>query len=548
MKTKKLHLSFWLTFIFVLSSTNPLLAQSPMKFSFQAVVRNASNQLVANQNVGVRISIISVVMGSQNPEYVEIHNTTTNFNGLFTIKVGTGTIESGEFYTAMTSNAQSKNIKCEIDPTGGTNYTIMSNEQMLSVPYALFANTAGSVNNNATTWSITGNSGTNIDTNFIGTSDFTDLKFKLNNENSGRIEVDDNTSNFLKNGNTALGYNSLFSNTIGQYNTSIGVYSLQYNTNGGSNVAVGNSALQNNISGNANVAIGAQPLFNNNTGFNNIGIGTYSMFFNQNGSENIALGTYSLQNANGASNTIAIGKNSMSNYLGQFNSGNTVAIGIETLKNQTTGFGNVALGSYSSNEKTSGDINTTIGYNSGHVTQTASNTICLGAGTGWASTTTNQVNIGNFLQTSIGGQVNWGTYSDKRIKNNIQENVPGLSFIKQLKPLTYNLDIQKQLEIANRGKKDDMPDFEGKYDIKNITFSGFLAQDVEDAAKNVGYNFSGVEAPKNGEGLYKLRYAEFVVPLVQAVKELSTENELLKQRNNDLELRLRALEEKISKL
>lgn len=48
--------------------------------------------------------------------------------------------------------------------------------------------------------------------------------------------------------------------------------------------------------------------------------------------------------------------------------------------------------------------------------------------------------------------------------------------------------------------------------------------------------------------LYKLRYAEFVAPLVQAVKELSTENELLKQKNNDLETRLKALEEKINKL
>lgn len=75
-----------------------------------------------------------------------------------------------------------------------------------------------------------------------------------------------------------------------------------------------------------------------------------------------------------------------------------------------------------------------------------------------------------------------------------------------------------------------------------------MAQDVETASKNVGYNFSGVEVPKNGQGLYKLRYAEFVVPLVQAVKELSSENELLKQKNNELELRLKALEEKISKL
>ena len=88
------------------------------------------------------------------------------------------------------------------------------------------------------------------------------------------------------------------------------------------------------------------------------------------------------------------------------------------------------------------------------------------------------------------------------------------------------------------GKKDESADYHEKYDIEKITQTGFLAQDVEAAAKSVGYDFNGVEAPKNGEGLYKLRYAEFVVPLVQAVKELSKENEELKAR-------LKALEDKV---
>ena len=98
------------------------------------------------------------------------------------------------------------------------------------------------------------------------------------------------------------------------------------------------------------------------------------------------------------------------------------------------------------------------------------------------------------------------------------------------------------------GKKDETSDYPEKYDIEKITQTGFLAQDVEIASKNLGYNFSGVEAPKDGHGLYKLRYSEFVVPLVQAVKDLSTENEVLKQKNIDLEKRLKALEDKISKL
>ena len=122
-------------------------AQAPNKFSFQAVVRNTSNQLITNQQVGVKISLISVVMGTENAEYVETHTILTNSNGLLSLKVGEGTVVSGDFTIAMSSNSSSKKIKCEIDPIGGTNYTIISNEQLLSVPYALKSNTASFAEN-----------------------------------------------------------------------------------------------------------------------------------------------------------------------------------------------------------------------------------------------------------------------------------------------------------------------------------------------------------------------------------------------------------------
>ena len=60
--------------------------------------------------------------------------------------------------------------------------------------------------------------------------------------------------------------------------------------------------------------------------------------------------------------------------------------------------------------------------------------------------------------------------------------------------------------------------------------SGFIAQDVEQAANAIGYDFSGVDAPKNENDFYGLRYAEFVVPLVKAVQELSAENDLLNRQ------------------
>ena len=61
--------------------------------------------------------------------------------------------------------------------------------------------------------------------------------------------------------------------------------------------------------------------------------------------------------------------------------------------------------------------------------------------------------------------------------------------------------------------------FTGKYDVEKIKFSGFLAQEVEQAAKETGYDFSGLHKPNNSKELYALSYETFVVPLVKAVQE-----------------------------
>ena len=110
--------------------------------------------------------------------------------------------------------------------------------------------------------------------------------------------------------------------------------------------------------------------------------------------------------------------------------------------------------------------------------------------------------------------------------------------------MTYNLDIHKQNELLYQGKKDDK-DFEGKYDIEKITQTGFIAQEVEAAAKKVNYDFNGVNIPKNSQELYSVSYAEFVVPLVKAVQELETKNAALQSQNIALEKRLQALENKL---
>jgi len=149
----------------------------------------------------------------------------------------------------------------------------------------------------------------------------------------------------------------------------------------------------------------------------------------------------------------------------------------------------------------------------------------------------NQVRIGDGSITSIGGYVNWTNVSDSRVKKNIKENVPGLEFINKLTPVTYNLNLEAADEILGTKSSDRTRSAEetsGREAKEKVIYSGFLAQDVEKAAKDLDYDFSGVDAAKNDNDLYGLRYSDFVVPLVKAVQELSSQNQKLQEEIDEL--------------
>src|SRR5690606_17457880 len=118
-------------------------SQTPEGMSFQAVVRNNSNQLVTDQAVGMRISILQG-LASGTLVYSETHLTNTNSNGLISLNIGAGTVESGRFDSIDWANGPYF-IKTETDPEGGANYTIEGTSQFLSVPYAFHAGTAQQV-------------------------------------------------------------------------------------------------------------------------------------------------------------------------------------------------------------------------------------------------------------------------------------------------------------------------------------------------------------------------------------------------------------------
>jgi uncharacterized protein (TIGR02145 family) len=119
-------------------------AQSPNKMSFQAVIRDSTGGLVLNQSVGLRMSILQgSVSGSS--VYTETHSPTTNSSGLISIEIGGGTT-SDDFSSIDWSNGPYY-LKREVDPVGGTNYTIIGTSQFLSVPYAMYTAIADTVLN-----------------------------------------------------------------------------------------------------------------------------------------------------------------------------------------------------------------------------------------------------------------------------------------------------------------------------------------------------------------------------------------------------------------
>ena len=134
----------WSIFLFFLSlSSINSFAQSPNLLSYQTVIRNSNNELVANATIGMRISILSGTAADV-LWYQEEHTVKTNLNGLAYIVIGKGTNLNG----IMTEIDWSKGpfyIKSESDPNGGKNYTLIIVSQLLSVPYAIYAKSAEKV-------------------------------------------------------------------------------------------------------------------------------------------------------------------------------------------------------------------------------------------------------------------------------------------------------------------------------------------------------------------------------------------------------------------
>lgn len=499
---------------------------------------------------------VKVQTGTESPGWLLTGNTVSSTDFLGTVNnlplkfkvnnANAGYIDSGG---AVFLGLQSGNVNTQPGNVGIGNKTLINNttgnNNSALGAGALLNNIGGNANtaigSGALNTNTTGNSNT-----AIGVSSLANNVSGRNNTALGNNSLQMNNSGRE---NTALGYSSLNSNTTADLNTAIGTSALFTNTIGSENTAVGHSSLYTNSSGKFNTAVGNSSLFSNSTGSSNTGIGEGSLYSNTIASGNVAIGNVALRNNTVAQRNVAVGTNALfqqafSNSNVLYNSNNT-AIGYESLFlnapiSVATGINNTGLGAFSGRANSTGSNNVAIGYNALLVNSTGSQNTAVGAnvnsaigdftnttalGYNSANTGSNQVRIGNTAITSIGGQVGWTTLSDKRFKKNVKENIPGLEFIKKLKPVSYTIatdEINNFIGIKDKGK------------VNTTVYSGFLAQDVEKAALEVGYEFSGVDKPQSEKDYYGLRYAEFVVPLTKAIQEQQKMIEELKLEIDNL--------------
>jgi hypothetical protein len=253
------------------------------------------------------------------------------------------------------------------------------------------------------------------------------------------------------------------------------------------------------------------------------GIGGYALFGNTTGQNNTGVGWGSLSVNNTGSGNTAIGKSSM--YSG-VNTSNVTAVG------------------YFANTASNVSNATSIGFDA-------------------FANASNKVRIGNAAVTVIEGQVPFTTPSDGRFKFKVKEDVKGLDFILQLRPVTYQFDTKRfddQLHGGARASstglsKTKMPGTgdagtnrttQAAYDQASaIRRSGFIAQEVEKAADATGYDFSGIIKPKTEQDHYGLSYEAFVVPLVKAVQELNAEIALLRKENASMRTEMNELRKEV---
>lgn len=419
-------------------------AQTPKAFNYQSVVRNNAGNVIPNQNVSFQISIIQgSIAGSV--IYIETHAAITDAMGIISLQIGNGTPSLGSFSTINWANSLYY-LKIELDPQGGNNYQLSGTTQLLSVPYALYAenvaNTDWLKNGNNINNSNTGNVGIGTNTpnsklEVKGTGDtlfqvkdafgnpvfvvFPDGATIYVNQNakgniggfavsgrsankttnkmlyvtsdSTRIYVDNNPTKgniggFAVSGRSATkGLNNFM--YLNPDNYFIGHESGLMNNGGNYNVYLGYKSGRNNILGSYNIAVGYQAGINNTSNYNTIT--GYESGYNNFGESNTMYGYQCGYNNNNGEHNVLMG------YQCGFNNnngGSNVYIGHQSGFSNVSGGDNVFVGKSSGYYNKSGWSNNFFGSYAGFNCSGGTNNVFIGNAAGYNANADGNIFIG----------------------------------------------------------------------------------------------------------------------------------------------------------
>ena len=318
-------------------------------------------------------------------------------------------------------------------------------------------------------------------------------------ENAGNLTMGSTaTQTYEGSDNTAIGYRSLISNTLGYRNIAIGSDSLRYNTTGAQNIASGINSMLSNTTGNSNVANGFDSMLSNTTGNSNTANGMFSLFSNTTGSSNTALGYRAGYNSGVAletnTNSIFIGDNANSSVNGLTNA---IAIGSSA---QVTQSNQVVLGNSS-------------------ITQTLlRGDVAIGTSTPSAQLhTTGTVRFQNFGAgaATFDANGNVSSASDERFKIIDGNFTVGLSQVMGLQPISYHWNAASGLDRDNQ-------------------YTGFSAQNVR--------MYIPEASSVDSWGYYNLQDRAIEAALVNSVKELAAEVDAIRMELNLLAVSRKALD------
>jgi len=345
----------------------------------------------------------------------------------------------------------------------------------------------------------------------------------------GKSSLEANTT---ADNNTAVGFSALKANTTGATNTALGSDTLKANTTGDRNVAIGHTALTANVDGCRMVAIGQGALSTNTTGDFSVGIGYAALAVNT-ASSNVAIGCGALGANTTAACSVVVGHTAGSDvttgkenvFVGGGAGGGTITTGCRNVfigtnagRNGNATSNSVAIGYEAYTDNTDGNVELVIAHNTQGC---GSNTFTFGKAS-------------NKVHNNFATNASWTRNSDLRLKKNIKNSDLGLDFIDKLRPVTYNWKPSNEIdkELTSEYNKENNKDTE-------TTMNGLIAQEVKQALLDSGVSETEVKNygvwTENKNGIQEISREMFVIPLINAIKELSETNKDLKSRIEALE-------------